>query len=193
MRQIEPKMIAFIDKKLAGNGAAALAIAQKDARSVFVYAAEACVGIREEGGNNKGPLVELIQETLGGADREAWCMAFMQTCLAYAEVKTGVKSPVHASEHCLTVWKQSPEAQRVKKFPARGAIIIWQHGSTSNGHTGVFLEAQDDGGMRAIEGNAERGLAADGSVEREGGGVYLTSRSMKANGTMKVVGWLKPF
>jgi hypothetical protein len=186
-------MIAFIDKKLAGNGAAALAIKEKDARSVFVYAAEACVGIREEGGNNKGPLVELIQETLGGAGAEAWCMSAVQTWLAYAEVKTGVKSPIHASEHCLTVFKNTPESQRVKKFPARGAIIIWQHGSTSNGHTGVFLEAQDDGGMRAIEGNAERGLAADGSVEREGGGVYLTSRSMKANGTMKVVGFIKPF
>jgi hypothetical protein len=126
-------------------------------------------------------------------DGAAWCMSFIMTCLAYAEVRTGVKSPVYASEHCLTVFKNTPESQRVKKFPARGAIIIWQHGSSSNGHTGVFLEAQDDGGMRAIEGNAEKGLAPDGSVEREGGGIYLTSRSMKANGTMKVVGYLKPF
>ena len=183
MRQIEKKMVEFIDKKLAGNGAAQAAIKAKDARALFVYAAEACVGIREQGGNNKGPMVELIQETLGGADREAWCMAFQQTCLAYAETKTGVMSPVFASEHCLTVWKKTPTAQRVKKFPARGAIVIWQHGTSSAGHTGAFLEALDDGGMRVVEGNAESGLAADGSVERNGGGVYIGNRERVNEGS----------
>ena len=45
-------------------------------------AAEACVGIREQGGNNKGPLVELMQKTVDGkAQAEAWCMAFVQSML----------------------------------------------------------------------------------------------------------------
>jgi hypothetical protein len=195
MRQIEKKMVEFIDKKLAGNGAAQAAIKAKDARSLFVYAAEACVGIREQGGNNKGPMVELIQETLGNAAQEAWCMAFMQTCIAYAEVKTGVKSPVHESEHCMTVWNKTPVKQRVKIYPARGAMVIWRHGSSSAGHTGVFLEGVGEGSkqMKCIEGNTESGLTSSGSVERDGGGVYLTQRSMVKNGTMNVVGFVKPF
>lgn len=193
MREINSKMIAFIDKKLASNGAAQEAIKKKDARALMVYAAEACVGIREEGGNNKGPLVELIQETVGSANREAWCMSFVQTCIAYAEVKTGVVSPLAATEHCMTLWGKTKASQKVKVFPARGAIIIWQHGTSSNGHTGFFLESPKKGHMTTIEGNTESGLSSTGSVERDGGGVYLTSRSMVKNGTMKVVGFIKPF
>jgi hypothetical protein len=198
IRQIEAKMVKFIDAKLAGNGAAQQAIKDKDARSVFYYAAECCVGIRESGGNNKGPMVELIQETVGGADREAWCMSFVQTCLAYAELKTGKKSPIAVSEHCLTVWAKTPKTARVKFLPAAGAIIIWQHGASQSGHTGLFIEGLDpikDGykSMGTIEGNTESGLTSSGSVERDGGGVYQTKRSMIKNGSMKVVGFLKPF
>jgi hypothetical protein len=192
MRNIEPKMVAFIDKKLALNGAAQEAIEKKDARSLMVFAAEACVGIRESGGNNKGPLVQLIQDTVGGVGAEAWCMSFVQTCIAYAEVKTGVKSPLLDTEHCTTLWNKTKASQKVKIFPARGAIIIWQHGKGPSGHTGFFLEG-DGKSMRTIEGNTEAGFSKDGSVVREGGGVYLASRSMKANGTMKVLGFIKPF
>ena len=193
MRQIEKKMVDFLDKKLALNGAAQEAILKKDARSLMVYAAEACVGIREEGGNNKGPMVQLIQDTVGGVGAEAWCLSYVMTCLAYAEHKTGVKSPLIDTEHCMTLWGKTKASQKVKVFPARGAIIIWQHGTSSSGHTGFFLESPRKGIMRCIEGNSEAGLSKDGSVIREGGGVYVTERSMIKNGTMRVVGFIRPF
>lgn len=116
MRQIEKKMVDWLDTKLIGNGLAQRAISDKDARLLFRLAAEACVGIKESGGNNKGPMVELIQETIDGADREPWCMSFVQTCLAYAEKKTGIKSPIAAGEHCLSVWTSTPKSARVKKI-----------------------------------------------------------------------------
>jgi hypothetical protein len=194
MRNIEPAMINFLDKKLALNGLAQEAIKTKDARTLFVLAAEACVGIREEGGNNRGPMVKLIQETVGSADGEAWCLSFVMTCLAYAEVKTGVKSPLPATEHCMTLWNSAPKSSRVKIFPARGAIIIWKHGKGPSGHTGVFLSAPEGQKvMNTVEGNTESGLSKDGSVVREGGGIYATTRSMVKNGTMVVQGFLKPF
>jgi hypothetical protein len=193
MRDIKPAMIKFLDGKLSKNGMAQEAIAQGDARTLFRLAAEACVGIREEGGNNKGPMVKLIQETIGRAQAEAWCMSFVQTCIAYAELKTGKKSPLFASEHCMTVWNKTPKLARVKIFPLTGAVIIWQHGKGPAGHTGVFLESHKTGQMLTVEGNTESGLRSDGSLERDGGGVYKCSRSMKANGSMKVVGFLKPF
>ena len=193
-RVIEPKMIQFIDAKLAGNGLAQDAIAKKDARALFVCVLEVCVGIRESGGNNKGPMVELIQETVGRAEREAWCMALIQTALAYVEHKLGVKSPIAVSEHCLTVWNSTPKKQRVKLVPARGAIIIWRKGSTTSGHTGIVLEyGHKAGKMSCIEGNTESGINKDGTINRDGGGIYRTERSSKANGSMKVVGFLKPF
>lgn len=192
MRHIEKTLFEYIDHKLKENGMAQEAIKNKDARLLFIEAAKSCVGIREEGGNNKGPLVELIQKTIGDANREAWCMAFQQSMLAYVETKIGIYSRLFASEHCLTVWAKSSEDCRVKYFPLPGAIVIWRHGQTTNGHTGVFLEADGDQ-MLCVEGNSNRGLDADGTIIADGGGVYLTKRSMKKNGDMTVTGYLKPF
>lgn len=191
MRKIEKKMIEYIDKRLALNGAAQNAISKKDARSLFIYAAESLVGIREKGGNNKGPMVELIQETIGNASGEAWCMSFVQTCLAYAEVKTGVTSPIVASETCTHVWDTSPKKQRVKIAPLPGAIIIWQRKGSWQGHTGIVTEFKGKT-FEAVEGNTESGVA-NGEVMRDGGGVYITERTLKGYGIMKLLGFLKPF
>jgi len=184
MRSIEKKMVEFLDSKLASNGLAGAAIKAKDARTVFRLAAEACVGIKETS-HNAGAMVELIQETVGSAVKEPWCASFVQTCLAYAEKKTGIKSPIYPSEHCLTMWRNSPKSSRVKIAPLPGAIIIWQHGSSEAGHTGLVLE-YGSRSMSTVEGNT-------GSDMREGDGVYFKTRSKTANGRMKVVGFLKPF
>ena len=191
-RKITTKAFDYIDSKLKANGAAQDAIARKDARSLLNYAAEACVGIREVGGNNKGPLVQEIQKTVDNkASSEAWCMAFVQTMLAYVEKKLGVKSPIFESEHCLTVWGKTSKVQRVKSIPLPGAIIIWQHGKTTNGHTGFVMEFAGKT-FEAVEGNTESGIVGD-KVVRDGGGVYRTIRSTKKNGDMTIVGYLKPF
>lgn len=187
MREIKQKMIDFIDSKLKENGAAQDAITRKDPRSVFIYAAEACVGIREVK-DNSGPLVELIQRTLGNAEKEAWCMSFVQTCLAYAEVKTGVKSQIAASEHCLTVWNETPKNMRVRVFPKSGAIVIWKHGDTTNGHTGVVTEWHVTH-FETVEGNT----FASHDIQREGGGVFINDRKVSSVSKMKILGFLKPF
>lgn len=185
MRKIEQKMVNFIDAKLAANGLAQHAIDVKDARLVFGLAAESCVGIKESGGNNKGPMVELMQETIGNAEREAWCMAFVQTCLAYAELKTGVVSPIFASEHCRTVLTNSHD-QLVKTSPLKYAIIIWGHDGSSSGHTGVLTENNRESYMHTVEGNT-------GSDMRDGDGVFYKKRDWVRTGNLVRLGFLKPF
>jgi hypothetical protein len=187
-------MIKYLDEKLAKNGAAQKAIADKDARSVMAYALEALVGVREATGRNDGPLVDLIQDTIGDSGIEPWCMSFIQTGIGYAEIKTGITSPVFASEHCMTVWNKTPKKQRVKIAPLKGAICIWVKGKGPSGHTGMVIEfGHRKGRMRLVEGNTNSGLNKDGSIEREGGGVYMTERSTSRDGSMRVVGFLKPF
>lgn len=61
-RKITEKMFALIDGKLKNHGAAQLAIETKNARDLFIYAAETCVGIKEEGGNNKGLYIVELQK-----------------------------------------------------------------------------------------------------------------------------------
>jgi len=185
MRNIEKKLVDWLDKKLASNGLAQKAIADKDARTLFRLAAESCVGIKEQG-NNSGPMVELFQETIGNAVKENWCMSFVQSCLGYAEKKTGIKSPVFASELCTEVWSKTPKSNRVKLAPAPGAITIWQRGNTIYGHTGVMLEYQGSK-FSSCEGNTSDSNMSNGDC------VALKSRSSKATGRLKVLGWIKPF
>ena len=197
MKQIEKAMIQFLDEKLSNNGLAQQAIKDKNPRQLMIEAAKACVGIREKSNNNDGPMVELIQETIGGHSNEAWCMAFVQTCIAYAEVKTKTYSSLYVSEHCQTVWKETLKSYRVKKHPLPGAIAIWRHGDSSNGHTGIVLGA-DNKIFQAVEGNTTSGKAGD-KIVREGGGVYFTERSLQGFPEVKnktgmiLMGFLKPF
>lgn len=191
MRQIEKAMVDFLDARLKSNGLAQQAIKTKDARLLMTEAAKVCVGIREKTGNNDGPMVELIQETIGTHENESWCMAFVQSMIGYAEVKTGKKSPLYASEGCLDVWSQTPIEQRVKFNPLPGAIVVWQRQNKWNGHTGIVL-ACDEKIFQAVEGNTTAGKK-DGKVVSEGGGVYYTERKRSGNGDMIVLGFLKPF
>jgi hypothetical protein len=194
MRKIEKELVSYIDAKLAKNGAAQEAIAKKDARRVMVFAAEALVGIREATGKNDGKMVELIQETVGGHSQESWCLSYIMSCIAYAEVKTGIKSPIIATEHCLTAWQKSPKSCRVKKIPKKGALAIWNYPPSSNGHCGIVDEYEHKPGkMMLFEGNTQSGLKADGTIERNGGGTYYTERSTKGTLKMKLLGFLKPF
>lgn len=186
-RKIHPDLVKIIDEKLKMNGTAQLAIQNKDARKIMLLAAQACVGETEVGGNNRGKFVELCQKTVDNyAGGEAWCMAFVESMVSYAELKTGIISTFFSSEHCLTTWRKSKAVDRVKKIPAPGAIIIWQHGKSENGHTGFVTEWLDKK-MTTVEGNT-------GSASfRDGDGVYSKTRSTTKDGDMNVVGFIIPF
>lgn len=193
VRNIQRDLIEFLDSKLLLNGLAQHAIAEQDARTVFRLAMESLVGVREVGANNSGPIVEMLQKTIGDASGEPWCMSTVQSCLAYAEFKCRTVSPIYASESCLAVWQRTPPAQRCIRMPLPGAIVIWQHVGTSNGHTGCLLEVSDTLYMKTVEGNTEAGMSPSGEVVREGGGVYIAQRFLSGTRKMAVVGFLKPF
>lgn len=185
MRHIEQAMVNYLDAKLAPNGLAQHAIDIKDARLVFGLAAESCVGIHESGGNNKGPLVEAIQRSIGKAQRQSWCMDFVECMLAYAELKTGIESPIFPSESCLEVWNKTPLFKRVKVSPLKYAIILWRHDNDpGHGHTGIVIEPVKDSHLLVVEGNTP------GS---NGDGVFLKRRDWIRNGDLKTLGFLKPF
>lgn len=192
VRALPAKLTKYIDDKLKDNGLFHDALARKDARTIMRLAAECLVGVREEGGNNRGPLVELIQDVIGEpGEYWPWCMSFVQVCIGYAEEKTGIASPIFVSEHVMTVWNKTDKRLRCTVDPLPGAIIIWRKEDTEQGHTGI-LTSFGPIKMTAIEGNTESGIA-NGKVERDGGGVYHTERNRKGTGQMSVVGFLKPF
>jgi len=153
---------------------------------MFMKAMEAMIGIKEEGGNNSGPDVEAIQETIGGHSKEAWCMGTVQTAVAFVEVVTGFSSKFPVTEHCLTALEKSV----IKLMnPKLGTVCIWQHGSTTNGHTGVVTCVLGPNEFETIEGNTGTGQG----INRDGDGVYKRTRSLHSAGDMHIRAFLEPF
>lgn len=191
MRELKPELLKYIDDKLAGNAIAQNAILDKDPRTLMVEAAKACVGIREATNQNDGYYVELIQKTSGGRKGDAWCAFFVMSIIAYAELKTGLKSKVKHSGSCASIWNSCTSDMLVKYNPLPGGLCVWRHHNGS-GHIGIVVAA-DEETMFLVEGNTTSGLDPDGKIEREGGGCYFTKRSRCPTGEMKIRGFIKPF
>lgn len=200
MRKIRQEFVDWLDSRLANDRLAQAAIENKWPTALLVRAAIACIGIREEGGNNKGPFVKLIQSTIGAAENEPWCMSLVQTLVAYAELKTGIKSPLYPSESCAEVFEYHPK-NLIRMVPAMGLIAVWGKYGLLNkykgGHTGIVrTDSEDPRYFKAVEGNTDPGDHT-GPVEREGGGVYGTSREvireLTKDDRMIVRGFLIPF
>ena len=155
----------------------------------LVEVATKYIGIKESTNHNDGPEVEMFQKAVDGkAQGESWCMAFCQFCLQQVEQIENIRSNVFHSEHCLTVWNKTDKTLHSNK-PEPGYIVIWQHGDTTQGHTGIVTDVVDDNHFGTIEGNT-----ADGSgVVRDGDGVYRRTRSIVGAGSMKVLGFINPF
>jgi hypothetical protein len=159
-------------------------------RDQLIKEAEKCIGVHESGGNNKGPAVERFQKAVDGrAQGEPWCAAFVQFCINEVEAQFGATVVVHRSEHCLTIWAKTPGVHRYK-FPKPGFLVIWGYEDSLNGHIGIVTRVIDDFTIETIEGNTS---PDDKTVEREGDGVYRKTRSLKAVGKMKLVGFICPF
>jgi hypothetical protein len=157
--------------------------------------------VREKTGNNDGRKIELFQETIGSAVREPYCLAGCQTMIAFVEKVYGIKSPIAATEHCMTAWRETDQRNRVQYAPNPGAIGIYNHRGTDSGHATMFIEGISEtvGGVNRkyahnVEWNTTSGETADGTIVREGGGVYWTKRPwLRGVGDMIYIGHLRPF
>lgn len=197
-RKIEKELEGILDAKLAEIRLKELleAIDKKDGNKIVWLANEAleAMRVREKTNGNDGHMVELIQETVGKSEKEPWCMAQQQSCIAYAETKLGIASKVIASESVMSTWSNSPKECQVKLENIQaGDIVIWQYGTSWRGHTGAvggWLEKLKS--FMAIEGNTSSGTVGS-EIVREGGGTYKTKRSTGSVGTMHLRGFLRAF
>lgn len=146
------------------------------------------VGITEQNHDNSGQLVELFQKVIGGANKESWCMSFVQYCVLWMDkFFPESTSKLHKSESCLEVWLKTPMECRIKD-PMTGSIVIWNYEGTIQGHCGIVIENRL-GQIVTVEGNTSAG---DG-VDREGDGVFMKFRTKDHVGKMKILGYLDPW
>lgn len=137
--------------------------------------ASSFIGVRERGGPNRGPEVEMFIKSCGGEPGDAWCMGFVQYCVATEAKNIGVEDPLKPNSlHCLTVWNAQQKLGNTKSISeARmGDIFIMDFGA-GKGHTG-FVKHAANGVIETIEGNT------NGTGSREGDGVYAKTRKYTA-------------
>jgi hypothetical protein len=175
---------------------------KKQIRSEYLIStAKRYLHVKEEGGQNKGKMVEAFQKSVDGkASGEPWCLCFVWHCILETEKKyferfnETILSKMFKTEHVLTMWNLSPKEYR-SEIPVFGSLVIWQHldskgNGTARGHIGIVSNVLDKTYIETIEGNTKN----DTVVEDEGDGVYLLKRNYKApTGSKRIVGYLLPW
>lgn len=153
--------------------------------------AKSMVDVREEG-INTGYFIDMVNMTVDGkAVGESYCCSTVQSVIAYIEYRFNVKSKLFASEHCMTMWRDTPKELRVTK-PEIGDIIVWNWKGTDRGHTGIIVDITADGMLKVVEGNTRSGNLGF-TQGNEGEGIYLKLRPQTNVGDMLLVGYLRPF
>lgn len=153
-------------------------------------------GVREQGGNNCGPEVEMFQKSIGLEKGDPWCAAFVCYCIKEAAKQLGVKPKFEYGGSVYKLWTRNESLQ--SPDPELNSIFLIDHGlskkGTRIGHTGFCIAPivsnanghpgeQFVGSIETMEGNTN----AAGS--RDGDGCYHKSREMAefTNG----YGWLR--
>lgn len=147
------------------------------------------IGVREVGGDNRGPEVEEFQRAVDGkAQGEPWCAAFGMYCVAQVEARHGIISRIYRSESVKEIWDKSPDDMKSIE-PGAGYFACWIHGLGPMGHLEIVQADITKRDFKTVGGNT-----GDGSgVVRNGDGVYERLRSTSPQGKMRLLGFIKVF
>lgn len=150
----------------------------------LAWYARSWVGTTEQGGNNKGQIVETMQKLVDGvAVAQAWCAIFASFCvmriddLASAMAQADLpRALLKSTDNTNTLFAQTPPEAHTDT-PSPGCIVVWSKLGPDGkpvweGHCGVVFDVRDDIVM-TVEGNTSQ--PADGD-QREGDGVWLKAR-----------------
>ena len=155
-------------------------------RSSIVHVAKyACdvLRIREAGGPNAGPEVEMILAHAGGHKGMPWCAAAVYAFVDYGHILLGLFSPdvpvvpgiPELSCSAIYRWAKAEKRLRDISIARPGDVYLFAGGNTGYFHTGLIEERLEDGTLRTIEGNT----SADPkniSQDADGDGVYRRTR-----------------
>lgn len=118
--------------------------------------------VREEGGENRGQVVEHYLATVSQAAGQPWCAAFV----SWVGSQAIPVWPLPKTASCQALFNAATSLKLVETAPSPGAIfLIWRPTLGHFGHTGFALE-QSGSAWKTIEGNTN----PDGG--REGYGVF---------------------
>lgn len=185
-RQLDPELLQSMEASVKGSADFELAVANKLWRPAITHAAAPWEGVKELSNKNDGPFVDLTGLTVDRKHRgEAYCMAWVQTVLAFVEYKLQIESQLKATEGCLDLWNSTPPAMKTSRYPLPGYIAIWQHGDSPAGHAGLVMKVSEYY-FKCLEANS---FGPDGLTQ----GIFMQERLFHDGGNMRLLGFVSPF
>lgn len=160
------------------------------------------VGVKESRGNNDGELIRMFQSQIGRAEREPWCLSFVQYCVNQVvalsrQAGLEIKTTLPETEHVRSMWNWTLDEFKSDYPKGPISVVCWGKKGTSSGHTGLLVASntgtQGDVYLKTIEGNTRNPGASDGFSEREGDGVYVRQRAWGGFGDFEQLGFIDPF
>jgi len=114
------------------------------------------VGVKEVGGNNRGPDVEKYLACVGLGPGYAWCAAFVVWCFREATLRSadGLMMPLPRTAKVVRLWQRAARHWKSDR-PSRGAIYIHLEDPDdpdSDGHCGIAT-SWTDRTLSGVEGN----------------------------------------
>lgn len=186
MRKLDPELILAMDASVKGDADFELAITNKMWRPAMTRAAAPWCDIKELSNKNDGPYIDLVGLTVDRKHTgEAYCLAWVQTILAYVEYKLGIQSVLKATEGCLDLWNSAPARLKTTRFPLPGYIAIWQHGNSVAGHAGIVMKVNEVY-FKCLEANS---YGPDGKTQ----GIFMQERLFNDSSNMRLLGFCSPF
>lgn len=147
----------------------------------------AYIGIREDQGDNRSKIIDLINKYMGLALGSPYCLSAIQYCLGQVEKQNdGVKFYLPFTGHCQTFFN-SVNPKFKHSTPQAGDVVIWKYAGTSSGHAGYVEKVLDGGRIQTIEFNTRDSTG----VIREGDGCYRCVRSVKGSKLMPIMGFVR--
>jgi hypothetical protein len=144
------------------------------------------IGVRESGGANRGPEVDVFLSTVGldpaggGAAGFPWCQAFVYWAFNEAARQLGVPNPTPKTAAVLAHWNKARSIAGATRFTpnqlladlslvSAGSLVVYDFGG-GMGHIAFVEQCNEDGRLTTVEGNTN----TDGS--RNGIGVFRLTR-----------------
>lgn len=146
-------------------------------KAVTLALALAAYHIREQGGNNKGRVVEALLRWAGGSAGMPWCAATVDYIYETACILAGEPMVLNPGLSCSAFAAQAKKLGRLftdVKLALPGDFFILNGGDSGYKHTGVIVAAcSAEGDFPTVEGNTNDAGSA------EGDGIYERTRNQR--------------
>jgi hypothetical protein len=165
--------------------------------SFLIAAASSLVGVREEGGNNRGHMIERFLQSVNQPPGQPWCAAFVHHVgyWSHFDYEQGKSSwPLPATASCYMLGLEAKKRGVLHEEPEEGDVfVLWNSQLVRFAHTGIVARVRDEGETMGagewyecdtIEGNTD----VDGG--REGDGVMRRVRRFYPRAGDRFVRWV---